>query len=247
MNKSILTVFALVNTLMLVTTQSTGEPRLESSKFNQISCGVHPQEALASLSLKSEDKYTKICTLVVVKDNVAVGKNCHFDQNSLDNLFVSAPNGNYLKVVRQRDEKSSSFQLFEMASGQHLSKVCVNAKDMSDATELFTLKWNEKNLSEMTSQSFSLDPKIAKQNCQYDVKSNAIQARCSEFTTGLNQKESYGFAKINNEWNLVSHSSLSPAKSEEVFEIQNYFCRFIHLNSFPKWLKVTKTKLTFYF
>jgi hypothetical protein len=214
----------LISLLCLcVLVSSSPQPQQKQSD----SCGCHPNEAIATLSLKRDDgSYEKICSIIVVKNNVAIGNDCDVEEYDAENLFVSPVSleNRYLTVRKVRFDTVSTMQYFNFENEQQLKKVCLNAKDsISSATELFSLKLCPlKNLVGLTPKSYLLNAKDANQICKYDVNQKVITAKCKEDVI-CTDRQFYGFAKIDGSWNMVEYNFEYGAlarisKSEETFE-----------------------------
>ena len=215
----------LISLLCLcVLVSSSPQPQQKQSD----SCGCHPNEATATLSLKNNDgSYEEICTIIVVKNNVAIGNKCDVERYDAENLFVSPlslSSPRYLTVRKVRFDTVSSLQYFNFDNEQQLKKVCLNAKDsISSATELLSFKLCPfKNLVGLTSSSYSLSVKDANQTCQFDIKQKIITGNCKEDII-CPKRQFYGFAKIDGIWNMVEYNFEYSAiarlsESEETFE-----------------------------
>ena len=189
-------------------------------------CGSHPNDAMATLSVeKSPGSIEKICTVIIVKNNVAVGSNCNVDKHESGSLYISvASEGNkHLNVTHVRIDTIPPFQFFYFENDQQLKKVCLNISDLKTATELFSLKQcNDKNVASLTPRSYMLSVKDANQKCQFNISSQVILASCSG-DVACSRREFYGFAKVNNAWSLIGYdfesgAPSSTSKSEETFE-----------------------------
>lgn len=188
-------------------------------------CGSHPNDAIATLFVGKDDgSFQKICKVIVVKNNVAVGSNCNVEKHAGENLFisVSSQENRHLNVTHVRVDTISTIQFFYFENEQQLKKVCLNIKDLSQVSELFSLKQCNSIKGDLSSKSYMINVKDSTQTCKFNVSSQVILANCAE-ELSCSKGEFYGFAKVNDEWNLIAYdfevgAPSATSRSEEIFE-----------------------------
>ena len=229
MSKTTLVLFGLVQFLVAVSSQREALEGL----FKADECGQHPRNALAFVATKKNDLYKKLCTVILVKQNIAIGE-C--PQANL--AAVSKTNQIYIMLAKNvqqvfkvvhysqanlRDTDETSVEVFTFKNEAPLSHVCTKDADMRMASDLMTLNYDLKNVEAIRSQNYSIkssDPLARK--CRYEVAPSIVRASCDPSNLAAQYGVSYGFARVNNGWSMVVNNAAAKgasSKVEETFEM----------------------------